>query len=395
MKVPLVTVIIPVFNQAEYLGDAIRSVNSSSSYEVQIIVINDGSDANNTVLIQKHLHEQSRALLLCHPNEKNLGVSASRLLGLKYAKGNYVAFLDADDAFEDGKLAAQVEFLEREESYGFAHTGVNVVGGPAEVALQVQCVFNSFNGDEDYERIHCHNKICFSSAMVRTSILRNLMFSLPYYHQYEDWALWNVLLEAHKGKFLPEPLTKYRVHGTAASESIRKSKGLALGALIEFHLSLTVVIRNPIHKVRSLGKLVQVLWQRRGEMISGLRKWEEYQVEDSYPNLLAVSLLEMKSKDVVIWGYGSLGRRLITSLLGNKVSIGIVVDKGFDGVTYEVGVQYLSPTAFFELADSEKHFLIVATTYYTEVISQIKKKRFSLDSVVVINPACDWSAILP
>ena len=76
MRFPLVSIIIPVFNQAEFLGDAIRSIKTASNYEVEVIVINDGSDEQNRALIQKNLHEHPRTLLLRHPHGKNLGVSA-------------------------------------------------------------------------------------------------------------------------------------------------------------------------------------------------------------------------------------------------------------------------------------------------------------------------------
>ncbi len=109
MKNDLVSVIIPTFNRFEYLQDAIRSVKSQQYDNLEIIVINDGSD-------QKEYYEEKfpddiKIINLKENQKKINGFSSDsiRNIGVKEAQGKYLAFLDDDDIWMKGKLEIQIE----------------------------------------------------------------------------------------------------------------------------------------------------------------------------------------------------------------------------------------------------------------------------------------------
>jgi len=118
-KDSLVTVIIPSYNDAHFLGQAVQSVLNQTWTNFEIIVVDDGSQ-DNTAEIAKSFRD-SRIRYVRH--EQNKGLSAARNTGLRQARGKYITFLDADDYFLPHKLMAQATFLEKYPQYGLVGGG--------------------------------------------------------------------------------------------------------------------------------------------------------------------------------------------------------------------------------------------------------------------------------
>jgi glycosyltransferase involved in cell wall biosynthesis len=93
-----VSVIIPVYNAARFIQQAVASANALPEV-IEIIVVNDGSTDGTVEILEKVQWETSKMKLIHHPNKINKGRSASRNLGIQSAAGNYIAFLDADDFY--------------------------------------------------------------------------------------------------------------------------------------------------------------------------------------------------------------------------------------------------------------------------------------------------------
>ena len=104
---PLVSVVIPTYNRAGFLPDAIGSVLAQSYANIEIIVIDDGSTDNTRSVLQP-FEDKIRYLTSNH-----VGAAHARNMGMMAAKGKYIAFLDSDDQYLPGKLALQIEFLEK------------------------------------------------------------------------------------------------------------------------------------------------------------------------------------------------------------------------------------------------------------------------------------------
>jgi len=115
----MVTVIIPSYNDAHFLGQAVQSVLNQTWTNFEIIVVDDGSN-DNTEEVAKSFGD-SRIRYICH--EQNKGLSAARNTGLRQACGKYITFLDADDYFLPHKLMAQAVFLEKYPQYGLVGGG--------------------------------------------------------------------------------------------------------------------------------------------------------------------------------------------------------------------------------------------------------------------------------
>jgi glycosyltransferase involved in cell wall biosynthesis len=117
MDLPLINCIVPVFNGERYLGEALESILKQSYRAIEIIVADDGS-TDETARIVSRYGERIRYL-----RQPNAGPAAARNLGLAAAKGEFVAFLDADDLWHAEKLERQMACFETrpELDYCLAH----------------------------------------------------------------------------------------------------------------------------------------------------------------------------------------------------------------------------------------------------------------------------------
>jgi len=102
---PLVSVIIPTYNRALYLKEAIDSVLSQDFCDFELIVVDDGSTDATSDIIDSY---NGAFRYIC---QRHRGVSAARNTGISHAKGTFVAFLDSDDLWLPKKLSAQVDFF--------------------------------------------------------------------------------------------------------------------------------------------------------------------------------------------------------------------------------------------------------------------------------------------
>jgi glycosyltransferase involved in cell wall biosynthesis len=103
---PLVSIIMPAFNTADYIEEAVDSVIAQTWPEWELIIVNDGS-TDQTSAILEGFHDQRITTI----DQKNLGVSAARNAGLERAEGEFVTFLDADDILPPRSLEVRAEFL--------------------------------------------------------------------------------------------------------------------------------------------------------------------------------------------------------------------------------------------------------------------------------------------
>lgn len=117
ITVPTVSIIMPAFNAARYLSDAIGSVLAQRFEKWELIIVNDGSTDGTRIYLDKLRDPRIRV-----HHQANCGVSCARNAGLDFARGEFVTFLDADDALPEESLAIRVRYLQE-------HPEVQIVDG--------------------------------------------------------------------------------------------------------------------------------------------------------------------------------------------------------------------------------------------------------------------------
>ncbi len=105
-----VSVIIPVYNTAEYLPKCLNSVINQTYPHLEIIAINDGSTDNSKPLLENYAQKDPRLKII---NQKNQGLSAARNAGLKIASGDFITFVDSDDLIEPQMIEKMLAAIEK------------------------------------------------------------------------------------------------------------------------------------------------------------------------------------------------------------------------------------------------------------------------------------------
>ena len=105
---PLVSVIIPTYNRAYCIENAVRSVLNQEYENMEILVLDDGSTDHTDTVIS----EIGDKRICYRKNQTNCGAAATRNIGIQLAKGEYIAFQDSDDIWLEGKLQRQIQMIE-------------------------------------------------------------------------------------------------------------------------------------------------------------------------------------------------------------------------------------------------------------------------------------------
>jgi glycosyltransferase involved in cell wall biosynthesis len=214
---PKVSVIIPVYNGAKYLKEAIDSALSQKYKNKEVIVVNDGStDGGATAKVAKSFKSK-----IIYIEKENGGVSTALNLGIARMKGELFAWLSHDDAFMPEKISQQVEKF-NEPGIGLCYTDYYLMDAAGQV---FQTVESPYYAPKDFLREQLvMNKINGCTVMIRKTVLETNPFNTS--RRYcQDGDLWVRLLR--KGIIfskVSEPLTKYRVHAEADSQTAARKQ---------------------------------------------------------------------------------------------------------------------------------------------------------------------------
>ena len=115
---PAVSVVIPAYNAAAHIGEALRSICDQTLRDVEVIVVDDGSSDGTVREVEAFASELNLVLI----RQKNGGASAARNTGILRARGRYCAFLDADDLMLPERLEAEAQLLDAEPDLALVHT---------------------------------------------------------------------------------------------------------------------------------------------------------------------------------------------------------------------------------------------------------------------------------
>src|SRR3990167_7462919 len=119
---PLVSVIMPFLNAEKFIGEAIDSVFAQTYTSWELLPVDDGSsDGSTRIALDYNERNPERVRYLEHDRHMNKGTSASRNLGIRNAKGKYIATLDDDDVWLPNKLQQQVEIMESNPEIGMVY----------------------------------------------------------------------------------------------------------------------------------------------------------------------------------------------------------------------------------------------------------------------------------
>lgn len=232
----LVSIIMPTYNCGDYVCESIRSVQTQTYQNWELLITDDSSQDDTASVIRKLAENDSRIRIFCLPD--NAGAGVARNNSMKEAKGRYIAFLDGDDMWMPTKLEKQIRFME-ERCGALSYTSYLTCNQKGKVkgiviSPKKQTLLNSL----------CDNKIGFSTVIYDSQKLGKIY--LPDLRKRQDWGMIMRVLSRCKVAYgMKEPLGYYRT----GQNSLSKKKT----RLIKYQIA---VYRKVLH----WGRIHATLW---------------------------------------------------------------------------------------------------------------------------------------
>ena len=231
----MISVIIPLYNKENYIAETINSVLNQTYTDFEIIVINDGSTDNSLQELEKI--EDKRLKLF---SIENAGVSVARNIGVKKSKYDYIAFLDADDYWDQNFLSEMSKLIDdnqKEEVFASGRTSI--------FKDQMLVYNNPFlpekntSGKIDYIKVisqflppvNSSNSVFLKKTLVEAGLFK------PGQKQHEDHDLWLRICQRNEVVYLNKPLSYYRknIENSGSKSGIR---------YFDFHEYLSTILET-------------------------------------------------------------------------------------------------------------------------------------------------------
>lgn len=236
---PLVSVIIPAYNAAEYIGETLDSVRNQTYKHLEIIVVDDGSRDQTPEYVESICRKDNRVRLL---RQANQGVAAARNTAIKYSSGKFIAPVDADDIWYPSKIEKQVNcFLESGPDVGLVYTWSTSISSRGALFGAAACA--RYEGDVFTTMIYQNFIGNASVPLIRRSCIDrvggyNTQLRAQAAQGCEDWDLTLRLAEYYRYRVVPEFLMGYRQlenSMSANSEVMARSYFLVINEMRKRH----------------------------------------------------------------------------------------------------------------------------------------------------------------
>ena len=204
---PLVTIILSVHNQQQYIAAAITSMLKQTYSPIELICIDDAS-ADQTPQILKKFPKSKIQIIT---NSHHLGLAASLNVGLNQAKGKYIARMDPDDISHSNRIATQVKILEQNQQIAVCGTAATLIDYTGKKIGLKQYPTNP------HTVIMRYNPIIHPTVMIRASIIKQLGRYDESLNGAEDYDLWLRIGSKYKMTNLSSALISYRLNPQGVS----------------------------------------------------------------------------------------------------------------------------------------------------------------------------------
>lgn len=208
----MVSVIIPVYNVLPYIKESIESVINQTYKDLEIIIIDDGSDDGSELVCD--IYKKDSRVKVVH--QKNQGLSGARNTGLDISTGDYIAFLDSDDAFYPEMIQTMLEGIEKSKA-DIVVCGYNRVNSTGKLTgkrnKKLQCLQiekeETITKEEAVRYTFSKIRTCVWNKLFRKEIWENIRF--PIGRVFEDvWILPKLIERANRIHLIPKQLVIYR-----------------------------------------------------------------------------------------------------------------------------------------------------------------------------------------
>lgn len=220
----LVSIIVPAYNASPYIEQALLSASRQSYRSHEILVVDDASSDNTAQIIESLSSQDSRIRLLRH--QQNLGISSARNTAIGASRGDYIAFLDADDLWDEEKLEHQLAALKANPAAGLVFTASRAIDANGQVTNDNLSRGKTIPSGRISARQFIIERypMITSSVMIRRECLNQVGVFDPRYSTAEDFDLWLRILGDYAQCYVPQVLTSYRDITDSASKNALRNR---------------------------------------------------------------------------------------------------------------------------------------------------------------------------
>lgn len=215
-----ITVIIPTYNSAKYIKEAVDSALSQTYKDIEIIVVDDGSTDNTKDVLKKYIDNGKIRYIY----QANGGPASARNKGINNSSGEFIAFLDADDIWFPDKLKKQIPLFNNSD-IGLVYSDMEFFGDKFKYCYYSEILKRKMLKGYVYKNLILENFIPTSSVVIK----RRILYDVGFFNEdrklfaVEDYDLWLRITKKYKVDFINELLVKYRIHSHKISGSRNKS----------------------------------------------------------------------------------------------------------------------------------------------------------------------------
>jgi len=227
-KDPKVSVIMPCYNTAKFLKDAVESILNQTYGDFELIIVDDSSTDNSWKILERYQKRDFRVIVT--KNKFKKGISGAMNTGIGLAKGEYITRMDSDDISLPERLNRQVSFLDKNKKYGLCSVNLETFGDVTRASL-----FQETNVPLEW-LFFWRNPIANAPAMYRKNIIKDNKILFNEYETAEDYDFLCKVILHTRPYYIDEVLYRYRIHAKSVfqrtknqgiSNSIKTSRDLA------------------------------------------------------------------------------------------------------------------------------------------------------------------------
>ncbi len=212
----MISIITTSYNYGKYISETIKSIQAQSYSDWELIIVDDSSQ-DNSVEIIKSFCKDKRIKLICH--DKNKGLTQSVKTGLKYAKGEWIAFLESDDLWRENTLEERVRAIKNNPQVGIIFNDVEEFGDDNTILAvknnldknRVKISKLNFPKNIFYDLNIENFLLTFSAVMIKKEILDDCPLDTPI-DALLDWWIFIHISFNNEAFYINKKLTKWRQH---------------------------------------------------------------------------------------------------------------------------------------------------------------------------------------
>ena len=279
---PLVSVIIPLYNQEEYILDALKSVFEQTYTNIELIILNDGSSDNSVPIVETYIKEHP-TLNIQLLSQKNKGLASTRNNAIAVSKGSYILPLDADDKIKPTMLESCLKVFEENSSVDIVYTDVYYFGETNQYVSAGEIKLHSIKYNNCLNYCSVYKKEVWEKVGGYTP-------SMDY--GYEDWEFWIEAKKLHFNFFhIYKDLFEYRVkkesmfQDALAKDALLRSKIILNNQDIFSQLEVGEAINNFKEEQKS-DKIYFYAKENINEVVNGVLLYGGYSGYQNFGDIL-------------------------------------------------------------------------------------------------------------